>query len=117
MSTCPGHDVDARSSAKHSSHGQRHGASVEMRIGLRYEFPIALGSKVFEPSICFTYAWHIVITTSLKQQDADLWIFCQAARYNRARRTRATDDEVVLRFYTGRECSLIRTHTLRQIYF
>src|SRR5262249_21657045 len=74
MSACPGHDVNARSSAKHSSHGERHGASVDMGIGLRDEFPIPFGSKVFVPSTCLADAWHIVVTTSLKQQHADLWI-------------------------------------------
>ena len=83
-----------------------------MRIGLSHEIPVAFGSKILEPAMRLGHGRHIVVATSLDQQDANGGILA-------SRRATTEPDEPEpqtmksycdLRFPP--ESPLIRAHTL-----
>src|SRR3982074_3397870 len=54
---CPGHEVDAGSTAKYLAHIQRNGASVKVWIRLAYKSPVAFAPNIQSPLPCFHDAW------------------------------------------------------------
>src|SRR3984893_14854101 len=81
----PAHEVDAGSTAKDLAHIQRNGASVKVWIRLAYKSPVTFAANVQRPLARFHDAWHIVAAAGLQQEDADLRVLGQAARYHRTR--------------------------------
>src|SRR6266550_1161664 len=115
MSTCPTQPVDARSSAQHLAHTERHGTSIEVWIGLAYKLPIALGPEVFNPASRFCHAWHLVAAACFEQEHADVTVFGQTTRHHRPGRARSADNEVVVGFQFSLELLLIDTYALDKI--
>jgi hypothetical protein len=67
-----------------------------MRIWLSLKGPVPIASKIGGPLTGLDHAGHIVAAAGFQQQDADIQIFSQPARYHRTGGARSADDEVVV---------------------
>src|SRR5262245_36582607 len=71
----PRHAIDTGPTTQDLAHRERHGASVEMRVGLGTEAPVTLASQVQEPLVGFLYTGHVIAAAGLDEQDTDLCVF------------------------------------------
>jgi hypothetical protein len=107
MPVRPDARVDARATAQHATHVECNGPAVEARVRNRREAPISLTPEVQEPLPWFDDFRHVIIAARLEEEHGHGSVLGQPARNDGAGRTRATDDEVVVRLQVGSECCLI----------
>jgi hypothetical protein len=102
-----GHDVDARAAAQRPAHRERDGATVQARLRRRPEAPVALGAEIGRPHAGVLDVFDLIGPARLQQQHGRVGLLAEAAGDDRAARTGADDDIVVLRLQIGAPRRLI----------
>jgi hypothetical protein len=106
MASRPDHHIDARAAAQGLPHSHGNGTSFQSWIWLGSEGPVVFATAKGGPRRCILDARDIIATAGFKQENVDIGVLCQSPRHQRSR---AADDEVVVRLQLGTPLLLIGT--------